>query len=185
MTVAVLRHEGPWTEEDYFRLGETPDRIELFDGSLVVSPAPSMPHQELSWQLAYAFRPAAKAAGWRVFEAVNVRLQRGRVAIPDVVVGETDGNGLVLEASDVRLICEIISPSNAAHDKVLKMQLCAAAAIPWYLIAEQDSPESVTLRLFELRGRHYGEYGAAVPGETLRLTGPFKLDLDVSALLDQ
>jgi Uma2 family endonuclease len=182
MTVPLEHHLGPWTEEDYFQLGETDDRIELLDGSLIVSPAPSKRHQDLSWQLAYAFRSAARAVGLRVYEAVNVRLQTGRIPIPDVVAADTDPDGATVEAAEVRLICEVVSPSNAAADRVLKMHLYAVAGIPWYLLAEQESGESVTLRLFRLEGEHYVEHAVAEAGEQLRMTEPFEVVLDPAAL---
>ncbi len=46
MTVEALEHLGHWTEDDYLALGQSSSRIELLDGSLIVSPAPSGPQPQ-------------------------------------------------------------------------------------------------------------------------------------------
>jgi Uma2 family endonuclease len=179
VTLAPLEHVGPWTEEDYLALGTTSDRIELLDGSLIVSPAPSGPHQQLARRLANVLELAAEQVGLAVIEAVTVRLRTGRIAIPDVVVAPDDSHA-VFEAVDIRLVAEVVSPGNAAADQVVKMQLYALAGIRWYLLAHLDPVE---LRLFRLDGAHYVEHARAGTGETLTITDPFEVVLDPDRLI--
>lgn len=173
----AFSHVLPLDEDEYLAMGESPGRMELFDGSLLLSPAPGPRHQLISLRLAMLLAPAAVAVGLQVLEAVNVRLKRGRLPIPDlVVVGAINFDEQVVESAAVRLICEVVLPGNPANDRVLKMHYYAEAGIPWYLLVEQDPV--LTLRLYGLEGGKYVERATGEPGAPLRLTDPVRVDID-------
>lgn len=169
----------PWTEEEFLALGETSERVELFDGELTVTPASTPLHQHISFELKLALRQAVRKAGLTVHEAVNVRLEPGRIPIPDLVITEQINlQNPVIDAEAVLLVCEITSPSNAATDKVRKMEYYAGARIPWYLLVEQTG----TLHLFRLNDSHYVEHSVTPYGEVLHLREPVEVDIDTAEL---
>jgi Uma2 family endonuclease len=169
-----------WTEDEYFALGETRQRVELINGSLVVTPNPSPDHQDINVELVAKIKRALPSDLWCSL-AVNVRLRRGIVVIPDAVISRGQ-RALFSEATDIRLVAEVVSPSNAATDRVLKMKLYAEARIPWYLLVEQDD-SGIALRLHRLAGDHYALDQVAVGDEPLLLTEPVKVEIVPDRLL--
>jgi len=181
MTSAIFGRSTPITEEEFLALGEPTERVELFDWSLVVTPAPTPRHQHISSELKFALRAAARQAGLYVHEAVNVRLQPGRIPIPDIVITEAiDFDAPFIDAEAVLLVCEIMSPSNAAADRVLKMHYYAAAGIPWYLLVEQ---ETATLSLYKISGDKYLQHSVTKAGQLLQLEEPLRATIAPEDLL--
>lgn len=187
MSGVKLDRPEPWTEAEYFALGETNQHIELIDGELRVNPGVSRPHQDISLNLATILKPVARASGLAThLPPIDVRLAPGRVVQPDLFLDKAPRLGSVTDSADVILVCEVTSPSNAAYDRGRKMQLYAEARIPWYLLVEPDMVdyESVTLRLLRLDGDHYVEHAVAKDGETLVSDAPFPLEISTEHLLD-
>lgn len=167
----LLEHTGPWTERDYLALPEDRRRIELLDGSLLVSPSAGGRHRWLSSQLWLAMSRASPD-GLQVLEAINVRVAPGKILIPDLAVVTNPGEDLtVWQPVDVAMVVEIVSSNNVTFDRAIKPELYARAGILHYLRIEltQPAPEAAVYRLE--RGC-YLAVGRAMPGETLRLAEP-------------
>ncbi|WP_248294211.1 Uma2 family endonuclease [Actinoplanes sp. TBRC 11911] len=186
MTKADFNHPDPWTEAEYLALDETNSRIELIDGGLWVSPAPTNEHQEISYLLTTILRPPASAAKLCVTQAGNVRLGPDRLVSPDITVRRPSKPGTRTEAADVVMVAEITSPSNATADRRFKKLLYAEAGIGWYLLVEPDhgTYQSIFLRLLRLEDTKYVEHAFAEYGETLITDLPFPVEISTEHLLD-
>jgi Uma2 family endonuclease len=182
MTTALLHLEDHyWTESEYLAIGETPERIELFNGSLVVIPTPTNGHQYIVANLLADLYQAVRSAGLYSFPGAGIRLGPGHIRIPDfLITTEINFDERVNDAGVVKLICEVVSPSNASADTVQKMRYYAEAGIPWYLLID---PRSETLHLLRLEGDRYTEHAKAAPGELLELTDPVAATIDPADLL--
>ncbi|MEU4562614.1 Uma2 family endonuclease [Actinoplanes sp. NPDC023936] len=185
MGMDMLPHTpGTWTEEEFFALDETTERVELHEGRLLVSPSPVGPHQDVSLSLAVALLPAARARKLWVRLDIDVRIAPGTIMRPDLIIADGPRVATVTAASDVLLICEITSPGNASNDRVLKMELYASAKIKWYLLIEPDMTdyEFLTARLLRLDGDRYVEHSVTEYGEELVLEEPFPIAIDTGRL---
>ena len=151
-------------------LPEDHRKIELIDGSYLVTPHAGTLHQQVCRRLANAVEKAAPAELEVVMEA-NLRLKRDRFLIPDLLVARLGEPRVFTEASEAVLVGEVVSP-NPGIDRVLKPNLYAEAAVPWFLRVElENGPE---LLLFELDDGSYRLAGRGFGDEPLTLPPPLE-----------
>ncbi|MEV4017857.1 Uma2 family endonuclease [Nonomuraea angiospora] len=178
----VLPGRPPYTVDDLLGFPDDGNRYELFNGSLLASPAPTKLHQiaitELVVILAVAAPPTLK-----VLSTVNLRITDRDYYIPDIVVvpkASIHTDPLMFSPEEILLAVEVASPSTKTKDMVLKAHEYAAAGIPSYWRIEPD--EGPTLYVHELSGKSYGPPTAYKAGSVASLTTPFPVTFDPADL---
>jgi Uma2 family endonuclease len=170
-------HPGPYTLLDLEAMPEDGQRYELIDGGLHVTPAPTPLHQVAAGRLRTLLVSVAPPE-WEAVEAVDVQCGKDTVLQPDVVAlraAAVFGSDRVVDAADVALVVEIVSPSSARMDRVLKPQLYADAGIPTYLLVDLKEPIVTWFGRSDAGG--YTILGSATGTEPLRLTEPFEVEI--------
>jgi Uma2 family endonuclease len=179
---AVFAHAGPWTEDDYLALPDVPSRVELVDGSLLVTPLSSVPHQRLIMAVSILFATACAGSGWESLPGANIRLWQDHIRAPDVVVIRSGMQMLKVAVGDVLVLVEITSPGNFRQDMIVKHGDYAEAGVPFYLrINLHLGVDDLTASLFELADGVYEEIATA-PDGVLRLQRPWPLEADLREL---
>lgn len=172
--MALPAKKAHYTFADYLTWGEH-ERMELLDGEAVMMAPPSRIHQEILTELTRQLANFLEGKPCKVYPApFGVRLFENdgdapedvnTVVEPDISVvcshSKLDEYGCK-GASD--LIIEILSPSTARHDRLVKLGQYQRAAVREYWIV---SPAERTVQVFLLEGRSllphevYGDTGVA------------------------
>jgi Uma2 family endonuclease len=158
-------------------------RFELVEGVLLVVPKPSPYHQFAMVELAHGLNGQLPADLCAVAD-VEILVEAGdpaTVRAPDVVVVPTDvfeRNPARIDAADVLLAVEILSPGTRGTDRVTKFAEYADAGIGAYWLVDLEPP--ATLTAYALVD---GEYETTAEGTgELELLTPRPLRVDVGRL---
>jgi Uma2 family endonuclease len=159
-------------------------RAELIDNELIMSPSPTRYHQSLVLRFARALEDYLDAnpnpaRGETYIAPLDVDISPDYVLQPDVVYLEAaklevQGDRIV---GTPDLIVEVLSPSNAHHDLVVKKNLYETHGVPEYWILD---PETHTVEVLYLANTgHYQIHQRAQSGTIeSRLLPGFVVNLD-------
>ena len=148
-----------WTVDMVHDLPDDGNRIEVIDGELLVSPAPSYLHQEAVMQLYKILLPYVQSIGQHIVVApASVTFSERREVQPDLFVLPKRRGRRPTRLEDVRkvtLVVEVVSPNTERADRTTKKGLYQEERVPEYWIVDPDSrtverwrPESAKAELF-------------------------------------
>ena len=170
--------------EDLKQERETRDeRLELIEGEIIVTPSPSLMHQIVVHRLDVLLDRAIVEAGLGLVIGApfDVFLDEQNVPQPDLMVVLRDREQVLGAArleSAPSLAMEIISPSNAAKDRVTKRDLYALHGIPEYWLVDPDA-ETVTIFSDPRDGRYRTDQTTSDVADSATIPG---LSADLKAL---
>jgi len=167
-------------------LPQTNQPCELWDGELVMAPAPSFHHQEIVLRFSHALYNwvAGRKLGKVVNGPIDMVLSPHRVMQPDVVFIASARLGIIGRTINgpVDLAVEVISLGDRNRDRIEKRDLYEQYGITEYWLID---PEAKTIEVLHLEKNRYQLFVRASTGEsaTSKLLPGF--EIAVSSLLQE
>ena len=177
---------GEFTVEDLERMPDDGRRYELLDGTLLVSPAPGVWHQEVVLELAIRLRVACPPELHVVIAPFEWR-GSGRTALqPDVLVARR-GDLLAVEGGKYLgelpvLAVEVLSPSTRRIDRLSKLSAYEEAGVASYWLVDPDATNP-SLHAFDLVDGRYVEVGCPSGEQAWQAQRPFPVSIAPSDLV--
>jgi len=136
--------EPRWTAELVRALPDDGKRYELVSGELVVTPAPAPSHQVLQAGLIRRIDPylCQSGAGRLLASPADLAFGEDEVLQPDLFVLPASlprGFRAWADVTSLLLAIEILSPSTARYDRIVKRRRYQRAGVPEYWIVDADA----------------------------------------------
>ena len=176
----------PWTAE--LALDLLPEtngpKVEVFRGSVIVTPHAGFDHQAAERELPYLLHRAARTVGLWAYPECNI-VSGDNLFIPDFAVLRCSGGGKTfVSIAEAVLLGEIVSRGNRRKDIIDRPREYAAAGVPYYLRVDFRN-RVPALVLHELADGEYQPLVAAAAGGTFAIKEPFEFSINPEDLLDE
>ena len=162
-------------------LPETNQPHELWDGQLIMAPAPSFSHQEISlrfYRLLFDW-VSTRNLGKVIAAPIDMVLSPHRAAQPDVAFIAGDRLAIIREViqGPADLVAEVVSLGGRNRDRIEKRDLYEQHGVKEYWIID---PEAETVDLLRLANSRYELMMRCGPGQTVasRLLTGFEISVD-------
>lgn len=172
----------PATLKDFLAIPSHERFHEILEGELVRKAMPTGRHGLVQGRLRELLGSyddgslRRQPGGWWLMMESEILLPREQVVRPDLVGWRCERMPEVPAEFPLRLrpdwVCEVVSPSDARRDTVIKFRDYAQAGIPYYWLVDLKQRSLVALAL---QGDAYVVQAEAHKGRPLRQAAPFEL----------
>ncbi|BBJ41793.1 hypothetical protein SSPO_045110 [Streptomyces antimycoticus] len=175
-----------YTVDDLYNLPDLPPHTELIDGNLVFVSPQRVFHMLVMYLLEAGLRRTVPDE-FRVRREMTVVLGPRNAPEPDLLVvraeAEQSRRQTRYEAEDVVLAVEVVSPDSEERDRETKPLKYAAAGIPHFWLAEMAGEnDRPAVHTYELDPVTKSYTNTGIYHERLKLTVPFTIDIDLTAI---
>ena len=133
-----------WTPDEVRALPDDGRRYEVVAGELLVTPAPSLPHQEAVLRLSRLLSEYTErtSVGYAALSPADIEPEEGALVQPDVFVAPLRAGRRPrswAEIDRLLLAVEVLSPSTARADRTVKRRLYQRTGVPEYWIVDLEA----------------------------------------------